>query len=122
MGTVDDLMKVLKTVPNITEDDLELIQEHLEDGEYDILSIKEDMSDREQSMLVDFFRDDTQYGEELYDVVYSIVHGKYKAPKDEKSETTKEEKDSLADSHIFTLDDVQTEYFKKKGTMPNSAL
>merc|ERR1712228_703016 len=62
---------------------------------YDILSIKEDMSDREQSMLVDFFRDDTQYGEKLYDVVYSIVHGTYKAPKNDKSETTEEEKEEI---------------------------
>merc|ERR1712228_180160 len=31
-------------------------------------------------------------------------------------------KQTMADSDVFTLDDVQTEYFKKKGTMPTTPL
>eukprot|EP01084_Bolivina_argentea_P316210 548060_1 len=57
----------------VSDSDLARFQDEIDDADHDLESIKEDISDREQSMLVDFFRDECEGGEIIYDILFDIL-------------------------------------------------
>eukprot|EP01084_Bolivina_argentea_P050969 93763_1 len=71
--TIEDLKKQMKAL-GVSEENNIKFQDEIDDADHDIESIKEDISDREQSMLVDFFRDELK-DEKIYDIVKSIMDG-----------------------------------------------
>ncbi len=69
--TYEQLKKQMRLMGFSTHN-MHLFQDEIDDAEHDIESIKEDISDREQSMLLDFFRDELN-DEKIFDVVKSIM-------------------------------------------------
>lgn len=70
--TFEDLKRRM-AARGVSEQDLEAFHEEVEENEYDMPAIIEDTEDREQSMLLDFFRDTLAAGEQAYDIVRSIL-------------------------------------------------
>eukprot|EP01084_Bolivina_argentea_P190439 327260_1 len=59
----------------VSDDDIESFMEELESNEYDYDAVIEDVSDREQSMLLDFFRDELE-NEELFEILLATIQNK----------------------------------------------
>eukprot|EP01084_Bolivina_argentea_P068042 123824_1 len=72
--SVDELKSVMKAM-GVSEGNLEKFQDEIDDCDYNLESIKEDISDKEQSMLFDFFRDELE-NEHIYDIVKDIMDGR----------------------------------------------
>eukprot|EP01083_Nonionella_stella_P224891 800113_1 len=109
--TIEDLKKQMKAL-GVSEENNIKFQDEIDDADHDIESIKEDISDREQSMLVDFFRDELK-DEKIYDIVKSIMDGtSYKAApdtinkppqeskKDDKKLKKKDENNSISEPYL----------------------
>eukprot|EP01084_Bolivina_argentea_P104285 186742_1 len=79
------MSKTLKTIEEgliargLGTEDVESFMEELETNDYDYDAVVEDVGDKEQSMLLDFFRD-ILHDEKLFDVLVDTLEGK-KIPK-----------------------------------------
>eukprot|EP01084_Bolivina_argentea_P238014 399890_1 len=71
--TIKDLKTQMKAL-GVSEKNLIKFQDEIDEADHDIGSIKEDISDKKQSLLVDFFRDDLK-DEKIWDIVKSIMDG-----------------------------------------------
>eukprot|EP01084_Bolivina_argentea_P009659 18023_1 len=78
---ISELKQRMKLL-GVSDVDLDKFQDEFDDAEYDIDSIKEDIKHRDQSFLLDFFRENLDGGKEIYDIVKSIMDGQqYEAKK-----------------------------------------
>eukprot|EP01084_Bolivina_argentea_P227562 384322_1 len=73
-SNVDELKSLMK-VMGVSVGNIEKFQDEIDDCDHNLESIKEDMSDKEQSMLFDFFRDELE-DEYIYDIVKDIIDGR----------------------------------------------
>eukprot|EP01084_Bolivina_argentea_P030430 56394_1 len=69
--TINELKSRMRAM-GVSDNNIEKFHDQIDDGYYDIESIKEDISDREQSILFDLFRDKLK-DEKTFDIVKAIM-------------------------------------------------
>eukprot|EP01084_Bolivina_argentea_P309079 534590_1 len=72
--SINELKERMKAIA-VSDADLDKFQDELDDADHDWESVKEDIRDKEQSMLLDFFRDNLDGGEKIYNYVKAIMDG-----------------------------------------------
>lgn len=72
---IEELQSIMQSL-GVVDGDCVKFQNVVEQwGFADVLILKEEMEDRAHSVFLDFCREETQFGETLHDLVFSILNG-----------------------------------------------
>eukprot|EP01084_Bolivina_argentea_P309335 535052_1 len=73
-STIEELKKALSHY-HVSDEDLETLQEHFEDEDFDMPGIVEDVKDADEAMLIDFCRENLTDGERVFELIKALVEG-----------------------------------------------